>query len=163
MKTIKLETVMQVYDGREELPTELQNLLSEAEAAAKRAYAKYSHFQVGAAILLNNGKIITGCNQENAVYPCGLCAERVAAFAASAAFPEVPFSKIAITAINPAEPLKEPVSPCGSCRQVLFEYEQKFGQPIEVILAGQEGVVYHFPNVAQLLPYTFHAGFLPNF
>ncbi len=161
MKTVKLETVMHVYDGRDELPEELRSLLRQAEQAAERAYAKYSHFQVGAAILLNNGAVVTGSNQENAVYPCGLCAERTAAFAASSAYPEVPFSKIAITAINPKETLKEPVSPCGSCRQVLFEYEQKFGQPLEVLLAGQEGPIYHFESVAHLLPYTFHEGFLP--
>ncbi len=162
MKTIKLETLMHVYEGREELPHDLFELLIEAEKAALKAYSPYSHFQVGAAILLNNGKIVTGSNQENAVYPCGLCAERTAAFAASSAYPEVPFSKIAVTAINPTEKLKEPVSPCGSCRQVLFEYEQKFCQPLEVILAGQEGSIYHFQSVAHLLPYTFHAGFLPK-
>jgi cytidine deaminase len=162
MKTITLETQMRVYENREELPVELRELLRHAEEAATRAYAKYSHFQVGAAILMNNGKVVTGANQENAVYPCGLCAERTAAFAASATYPEVPFNMIAITAINPDEPLKEPVSPCGSCRQVLFEYEQKFGHPIEVLLAGQEGPIYHIQSVAHLLPYTFHAGFLPR-
>ena len=73
----------------------------------------------------------------------------------------MPFSRIAVTAINPITPLKIPVSPCGSCRQVLYEYEQKFGQPIEVILSGQEGPVYHLRCIADLLPYTFHAGFLP--
>ena len=162
MRKITLETEMRVYDNREELPDDLQELLRHAEEAATRAYAKYSHFQVGAAILMNNGKVVTGANQENAVYPCGLCAERTAAFAASAMYPEVPFNKIVITAINPEEPLKEPVSPCGSCRQVLFEYEQKFEHPIEVILACQEGPIYHFQSVATLLPYTFHAGFLPK-
>lgn len=162
MRKIKLETEMQVYESREELPENLLDLLLQAEAAAARAYAKYSRFQVGAAILMNNGNVVTGTNQENAVYPCGLCAERVAAFAASSLYPEVPFNKIAITAINPVEPLKEPVSPCGSCRQVLFEYEQKFGSPMEVILAGQEGPIYHFQSMATLLPYTFHAGFLPK-
>lgn len=161
MKTISLESQIIVYESREEIPSDILRLLGEAEEAAKRAYAAYSHFQVGAAILMNNGKVVTGSNQENAVYPCGLCAERTAAFSASALFPEVPFSRIAITAINPVSPLKVPVSPCGSCRQVLFEYEQKFGQPIEVILAGQEGPVYHLHCVEDLLPYTFHAGFLP--
>lgn len=161
MKTISLESRILVYEDRVELPADILKLLVEAEHAATRAYAPYSHFQVGAAILMNNGQVVTGCNQENAVYPCGLCAERTAAFAASAKFPEVPFSRIVITAINPVEPLKVPVSPCGSCRQVLYEYEQKFGQPIEVILAGQEGPIYHLRCVADLLPYTFHAGFLP--
>ena len=84
MRKITLETEMRVYDNREELPDELRELLRHAEEAASRAYAKYSHFQVGAAILMNNGKVVTGANQENAVYPCGLCAERTAAFSASA-------------------------------------------------------------------------------
>ncbi|MBQ3851574.1 MAG: cytidine deaminase [Bacteroidales bacterium] len=161
MKTISLESKIIVYESRDEIPSDILRLIGEAEEAAKRAYAAYSQFQVGAAILMNNGKVVTGSNQENAVYPCGLCAERTAAFAASALYPEVPFSRIAVTAINPVTPLKIPVSPCGSCRQVLYEYEQKFGQPIEVILSGQEGPVYHLRCVADLLPYTFHAGFLP--
>jgi cytidine deaminase len=161
MKTIELTSKIIVYEDLSEVPAELMALIAQAEEAARRAYAPYSRFQVGAAVLMNNGKVVTGCNQENAVFPAGLCAERTAAFAASAQYPEVPFSKIAVTAINPVEVLKQPVSPCGSCRQVLFEYESKFNQPIEVILAGQEGPVYHFRCVADLLPYTFHAGFLP--
>ncbi|MBO7492482.1 MAG: cytidine deaminase [Bacteroidales bacterium] len=160
MKTLELTSKIFEYE-REELPHDVAMLLAKAEDAAKRAYSPYSRFQVGAAILLNNGEVITGSNQENAVYPCGLCAERTAAFAASAKYPEVPFSKIAITAINPDEPLSIPVSPCGSCRQVLYEYEQKFNQPIEVILSGQTGPIYILHCVADLLPYTFHAGFLP--
>lgn len=161
MNTITLQIEVKVYEHREELPEEIIRLLAEARDAAVKAYARYSHFCVGAAILMNNGQIITGNNQENAVYPCGLCAERTAAFAASARYPEVPFNKIAITAVKPDKILGEPVAPCGSCRQVLYEYEQKFGQPIEVILSGQTGVAYHFKSVADLLPYTFHANFLP--
>ncbi len=161
MKTLKLVSEMTVYENRGEVPEDIAQLIVQAEAAARKAYAPYSRFHVGAAILLNNGQVVTGSNQENAVYPCGLCAERATAFSASAQYPEVPFNRIVVTAINPVSPLKEPVSPCGSCRQVLFEYEQKFNQPIEVILSGEEGPVYHFKCVADLLPYTFHAGFLP--
>lgn len=161
MKTLKLESEVLVYEDRDEIPEDILRLLVQAEDAATRAYAKYSNFQVGAAILLNNGEVVTGSNQENAVYPCGLCAERTAAFAASSRFPEVPFHTIVVTAINPVSPLTQPVSPCGSCRQALYEYEQKFNQPIEVVLSGQSGPVYRFRCVADLLPYTFHAGFLP--
>ena len=75
--------------------------------------------------------------------------------------PNEPFNKLAITAINPTCPLKNPITPCGSCRQVLFEYEAKFNQPIELILSGEEGPIYHIHSVAELLPYAFHAGFLP--
>lgn len=161
MKTVELKTKIIVYESREELPCEWASLLQQAEAAARKAYSPYSRFQVGAALLLNNGQVVTGSNQENAVYPCGLCAERVTAFAASAQYPEVPFSKMVITAINPDSPLNAPITPCGSCRQVLFEYEQKFNQPLELLLAGQEGAIYHIQSAAELLPYTFHAGFLP--
>ena len=162
MKKVEVKTSVTVYEDENELMKEDYDLLMKARAAAGRAYAIYSHFQVGAAILLTNGEVVTGNNQENSAYPSGLCAERTTAFYASSRYPNVPFLKIAITAINPDEPLKEPVSPCGSCRQVLFEYEQKFGHPMEVILAGQEGPIYHFQSVAHLLPYTFHAGFLPK-
>ena len=115
MKTISLESKIIVYESRDEIPSDILRLIGEAEEAAKRAYAAYSKFQVGAAILMNNGKVVTGSNQENAVYPCGLCAERTAAFAASALYPEVPFSRIAVTAINPITPLKIPVSPSITC------------------------------------------------
>jgi len=161
MKTIELSTKIIVYENRYELTDELLSLLQQAEEAALKAYSPYSRFKVGAALLLNNGQVIIGSNQENAVYPCGLCAERVTAFAASAQFPDVPFNKMAITAINPDSPLQNPITPCGSCRQVLFEYEQKFNQPMELLLSGQEGHIYHIRSVAELLPYTFHAGFLP--
>lgn len=160
MHTIELTSKITVYENRTELSSEILALLVEAEKAAERAYAPYSNFQVGAAILLNNGKVIAGNNQENAVYPTGLCAERTTAFYASSQYPDVPFSKIAVTAINKKSPLTQPVSPCGSCRQALYEYEQKFNQPIEVILAGESGPIYVLNCIADLLPYTFHAGFL---
>lgn len=160
MRTLKLESEVEVYDDRNELPEWISKLLAQAEEAATRAYAPYSHFQVGAAVQMDNGEVITGSNQENAVFPCGLCAERTAAFAASAKYPDVPFKAIAITAINPEAPLAKPVSPCGSCRQALYEYEQKFNNHMEVILAGQSGPVFVFHSVEDLLPYTFNAGFM---
>lgn len=160
MKNIEIATQIKVYTDRTELPEDIFNLLEEAEKAAKNAYAKYSHFKVGAAVLLNNGMIISGNNQENAVYPSGLCAERTTVFYASAQYPEVPITKIAITAIHASNPLTIPVPPCGSCRQVLLEYEEKFNQPIEVIMAGESGEVYVVASVSELLPCTFHGGFL---
>ena len=114
-----------VFEKESEMLKEDQELVAAAREAATRAYAKYSHFQVGAAILLANGKIITGNNQENSAYPSGLCAERTTAFYASATFPGVPLKKIAITAINPVHQLDYPATPCGACRQVLSEYEHK--------------------------------------
>ena len=161
MKTLTITSEIIVYESITEIPDQMVNLIKSARGAALQAYAPYSHFKVGAAILLNNGEIVTGNNQENAVYPCGLCAERTAAFSASSQYPEVPFHLMAITAINPIKPLTEPISPCGSCRQVLFEYEQKFQQPIGMLLCGETGPIYYFHSIKDLLPYTFHAGFLP--
>lgn len=161
MKKLKIGTEVIVYEDRKEIPDSILKLITAAEQAAAGAYAPYSRFQVGAALLLENGETVTGSNQENAVYPCGLCAERTAAFAASARYPNVPFMMLAITAINPDVPLSRPVSPCGSCRQALHEYQKRFGRPIEIILSGQTGPVYRFCSVEDLLPYTFDADFLP--
>lgn len=160
MKTLEYNTHITVFSSREELSEEFRNLLMMAEKAARQAYAPYSKFRVGAAILLNNGKIVTGNNQENAVYPSGLCAERTAAFAAASQYPEVPFHIIAITAIRPDTPLNKPVPPCGSCRQVLYEYEQKYMQPISVLLAGETGEIYFIKSVSELLPCSFSAEFI---
>lgn len=160
MKNITISTNIKVYSDRTELPEDIFSLLIKAEEAAVMAYAKYSNFKVGAAVLLNNGIIINGNNQENAVFPSGLCAERTAVFYASSQFPEVPILKIAITAINNQNPLKIPVPPCGSCRQVLLEYEKKFNQPIEVIMAGETGEIFVVSSVSELLPCTFDGEFL---
>jgi len=160
MKIIKIETQIQIFESRQALPEASAHLLYEAEKCAKNAYAPYSRFKVGAAILLENGTIVVGSNQENAVYPSGLCAERTAAYYASANFPKIPFLKIAITAINDTQPLTVPVPPCGSCRQALVEYELLFNKPIEVIMAGETGVVYVVPSVASLLPCSFNNQFL---
>jgi cytidine deaminase len=162
MKTITLTSEIQVYENAEKLPEELALLLKKAKEAALNAYSPYSHFKVGAAIMLNNGAVVTGSNQENAAYPSGLCAERTAAFYASSQYPQVPFTRIAITAINPEQELSQPVSPCGNCRQALLEYEQKFNQNIEVILAGQTGEIFVIPNIKNLLPCSFGADFLLN-
>ena len=161
MKTLELTSRITVFESRQELPEEWRRLLDMAHEAAKKAYAPYSNFKVGAALLLNNGEVVTGNNQENAAYPSGLCAERTATFYASAQYPEIPFNKLAITAINPQEKLTRPVSPCGSCRQALLEYEQKFHQHIEVLLAGEEGEVYVLKSISDLLPFSFSSDYLP--
>ncbi len=138
----------------EELPVELAGLVLEARSAALQAYAPYSGFRVGAAVLLANGVMIKGNNQENAAYPSGLCAERTALFYASANYPETPVSAIAITARNAAGPMNTPVNPCGSCRQVLLETETRFNQPVKIILAGLNSI-YIFDGVDSLLPMSF--------
>jgi cytidine deaminase len=138
------------------LSQDLKVLLERAQQALKNAYAPYSAFKVGAAVLLDNGQIIIGNNQENAAYPSGLCAERVALFAARSQYPNAVIKAIAVTAEPDTLKLTTPVSPCGSCRQVMAEYElHNQGEDIQVILGGSEDKVWLFENVSCLLPLTF--------
>ncbi|MDR2970517.1 MAG: cytidine deaminase [Bacteroidales bacterium] len=155
-----VQTKVTVISDRTKLSHRDAELLEIAQNAGKNAYAPYSQFRVGAAILLKNGHIISGNNQENAVYPCGMCAERVALFYAASQFPETPITKIAITAIGNEKEIRQPVPPCGSCRQALLEYETKFREPIEVIMAGEKGDLYIVRSVAELLPLSFDESFL---
>ena len=155
-----LQTEVQIIPCFSNLPEKEAELLTIAREAAKCAYAPYSHFKVGAALLLKNGHIVSGNNQENAVYPSGMCAERVALFYAAAQFPDTPIDKIAITAIGNDKEICQPVPPCGNCRQALLEYEIKFRKPIEVIMAGQKGEVYIVKSVSELLPLNFSGSFL---
>jgi len=155
-----LQTEIQVIPDHSKLPVKKADLLEIAHEAAKHAYAPYSRFKVGAAILLKNGHIISGNNQENAVYPSGMCAERVALYYAVAQFPETPIEKIAITAIGNEKEICRPVPPCGNCRQALLEYEIKFSEPIEVIMAGEKGEIYIVKSVGELLPLSFNDSFL---
>ena len=105
--------------------------------------------------MLENGVVITGNNQENAAYPSGICAERVAMFYASSQYPGVKAIKVAVTAFSKAFPVIAPVAPCGSCRQVLSEYEKLYNSDIELILQGQQGSIYRLKNVSSLLPLAF--------
>lgn len=144
-------------NNREALSPKEQELLNKAEEAMKKAYTPYSHFNVGAAVLLANGEIFTGNNQENASYPIGLCAERVAVFAAHAQYPDVIIKTIVITASGNETVRYEPVTPCGSCRQVFAEFEHNQKQPIRIILASLEGKILVFEQSASLLPFSFSA------
>lgn len=137
-----------------ELPADEQELVQQAIDATDNANAKYSHFRVGAALLLGDGSVVIGANQENAVFPLGLCAERTAIFAAQAQRPDQKIVKIAIAARNEAGLMRQPVSPCGSCRQVILEMEERYHQPIRVLLYGTEGV-YAIDTVRDLLPLCF--------
>lgn len=138
---------------------EEKKLISEAHNAAKQAYAPYSHFKVGTALLLSNGKIVTGNNQENAAYPSGLCAERVALFYAKAQWPYVEIKAMAIICIKNNEIIKNPVPPCGSCRQVLIETQQRQNTPITTYLAGNEEII-KVDSADYFLPFTFNQSFL---
>ncbi len=138
-----------------ELPPDEQELVERARRMCHKAYAPYSAFFVGAAILLENGEVVEGSNQENGAYPSGLCAERVAAFAASASHPRTAMQKIAISARSNRMPVHEPVSPCGACRQVLLEYESVQKSPLKVLLATGEGKIIVIDGVKDLLPLSF--------
>jgi len=150
----KYITLIKEYNSEKEFNEKEQNLISLAKEATKSAYAPYSKFNVGACVLLENGETFSGNNQENAAYPSGLCAERVAIFYANSKYPKIPVTTIAICATNMNGLLKTPVAPCGSCRQVLLESEIRFKTPIKVILIGKEKIIT-IDNISQLLPLNF--------
>ncbi|MGL2988245.1 cytidine deaminase [Flavobacterium sp. RSSA_27] len=160
MKEINLTTSFKQFDTIIELPNEIQDLMQEAIAIRKSAYAPYSNFRVGAALLLENNKIVCGSNQENAAYPSGLCAERVAFFYAGANYPGVKIKSMAISAASDTNPTTEPIPPCGACRQVIAEYEIKQDQPIEIYFMGETGVIYQSDSLKNLLPFMFNKKFL---
>jgi cytidine deaminase len=143
----------------DELSLEEQQVISEALKAADKAYAPYSGFKVGAALLLDNGELISGNNQENAAYPDGLCAERVAMFNANSNHPEAGIKMIAVAAMKDGQYLEEPVYPCGSCRQALLESENRYQKTIRVLMYGQKRI-YIAASVKDLLPLSFDSSFL---
>ena len=139
----------------EELSESEQGLIRQAIEATRRAYAPYSHFHVGAALMLENGVTVIGCNQENAAFPAGICAERSAIFAAGAQYPDQPVVMLAIAARTPQGELQaEPVSPCGTCRQVLIETETRFHRPVRILLYGQKHI-YIVNSIKELMPLSF--------
>ena len=142
------------YAGAAELEAEDRTLVEKAIEATKHSYAPYSNFNVGAALLLYNGEIITGSNQENAAYPSGLCAERTAMFYASSQYPQHAILKIAIAATQGGVLCGNPATPCGSCRQVMAQYQLRGGKPMQIILAGSEKIL-KFEKVDDLLPLIF--------
>ena len=142
------------YDQLEELSEDQVLLVNSAIKAARDAYAPYSEYHVGAALRLANGEIVIGSNQENAAYPSGLCAERVAIFYAGARHPDVPVLSMAIAAIREGITQEEPVAPCGACRQVLYEKESQGEGTMELILYGNKKIQV-FSKVTDLLPLPF--------
>lgn len=142
-------------DSIDELPTDEQALLEQAKQAMLRAHAPYSKFKVGAAVLMSNGEIIQGNNQENASYPHGTCGEKVAINYAHSLYNNESIIKLAITASNEHADLDHPVAPCGGCRQNILELEQKQNQPIKIILQSNKSKIYIIDSVQQLLPLTF--------
>jgi cytidine deaminase len=160
MKEITITTQFSVFDSVQELPTDIQYLMQQAVAIRKNAYAPYSLFRVGVALVLDNGKIVLGSNQENAAYPSGLCAERVAIFQAGAIYPEAKILKMAITAASDNNKTTTPIPPCGSCRQSIAEYEIKQNTPIEIYFMGEIGAIYKSASLKNLLPFMFDKNFL---
>ncbi|KOF01749.1 hypothetical protein OB69_15490 [Roseivirga seohaensis subsp. aquiponti] len=153
-RIIKKEVSLTQYEA-DELDEVTQNLIESAKQSALRAYAPYSNFQVGAALLLDNGKIISGNNQENACYPAGLCAERVAFFSAKSQFPDCQILKVAIVAKPASQEQFKMATPCGSCRQVMSEYENNQEQHIKIYLPATDGSVYESDSVDNFLPFKF--------
>jgi cytidine deaminase len=143
------------FANESELPVEFQNLLKNAENALDLAYAPYSHFQVGAALLMESGEIITGANQENAAYPSGLCAERTAIYYAGAHHPKEKIKAVFVVARKEDQTELIAACPCGACRQAMLEYEDRQNSPIPVIFRmGKSGFVA-INSVADLLPFKF--------
>ena len=152
----ELEIRPKIWEAQmDELTAEERSLIEQAIEGTNRSYSPYSHFRVGAALKLQNGVTIIGCNQENSAFPSGICAERSALFAAGAQYPEQPVVMLAIAARNEEGAFTEhPVSPCGPCRQVLIETETRFQHPVRILLYGQR-CVYVVDNIKQLMPLSF--------
>ncbi|MDR2511754.1 MAG: cytidine deaminase [Bacteroidales bacterium] len=150
-KEIKID--YEEYQNSDELSKKDVLLLSFAKEALKRAFAPYSHFQVGAALLLDNGEIITGSNQENSAFPSGLCAERVAFFHATHRFPNAKIESIAVATYSGVVDTSHPTAPCGGCRQVLIDKELRDQNNIRCILSGSTGKVVVFRSFKDLMPY----------
>jgi cytidine deaminase len=154
MKEINIALTVYEANNLSELAPPDSALLQEAVKATKNSYAPYSKFNVGAAVLLDNGEVIHGSNQENAAYPSGLCAERVALFYANARYPNVAVKAIAINAATDGKQSNEPVYPCGNCRQVLLECENRFGKPVKIIM-GSAGKIQIVNSIKDLLPLSY--------
>ena len=155
MEKIKIYSEITVYNAVTELPENIQKLMAQAVAIREMAYAPYSHFRVGAALMLENGVVVTGNNQENAAYPSGMCAERVAIWAAGSQYPDQKILQMAITARSENHKLDQPIPPCGACRQAIAEYEIKQDQNIEIYFMGEIGKVYKSDSLHDLLPLIF--------
>ena len=154
MKEKKIDITYTEYENLSQLEEKDRILAETAIRSAENAYSPYSNFSVGAALRLSNGEIITGANQENIAYPSGLCAERTAMFYASAQYPAISMESIAIAGKKDGTLCPSPATPCGACRQVMAEYQDKGGRKMEIILVGSERIC-KFSKVDDLLPLTF--------
>ena len=159
MKEMIINTKVKVCTINE-LPDADREVVDAARAATANSYAIYSHFNVGAAVRLANGVIVSGSNQENAAYPSGLCAERTTLFWANSQYPTQPVEVLAIAARNEQGELATPIPPCGACRQVILETEKRYSKAMRIILYGTKECYLIDDGVKALLPLSFDAGFL---
>lgn len=157
MQQIRIVAEVEEYQHFHELPNDEQKLVQAAQKVSSAAYAPYSGFFVGAAILLNDGTIVSGSNQENVAFPSGICAERTAMFWAGANYPGKAILKMAIYAHSEDFLVETPVYPCGSCRQVMSEYERIGGQPIRIIMVAATGKTHAVNGLINILPVAFDA------
>lgn len=155
MKDLTITAVIKVLQW-DELKAEDSLLLKAAIEATKRSYAPYSRFSVGAAVVLANGALVTGTNQENAAYPSGLCAERTALFYANSQYPDQPVLTLAVAARTERDFIDTPIPPCGACRQVILETEKRYKSPIRILLYGKK-CIYEVSSICDLLPLSFDA------
>src|SRR5210317_1391953 len=155
MKELNISSKFTVYNSITDTPEITQQLMQYAVEARKKAYAPYSKFNVGAALLLANGEIITGSNQENASYPSGLCAERTAIYYAGSKYPGIKIIELVISASSIKNMTTKPIPPCGACRQAISEYEVKQESPIIIFFMGETGKVVKSKSLANLLPLIF--------
>ncbi|GAA4006532.1 cytidine deaminase [Hymenobacter fastidiosus] len=158
---LHLTITVEVLDSEAELSPAEATVWHQARAATDHSYAPYSHFHVGAALLLDDGSVFRGTNQENAAYPSGLCAERTALFGLAVNQPDRHIVGMAVAA-RPATGAFGPAMPCGACRQVMTEYENRQGRPIPLLLPGPNGSIYRFRSLGDLLPFQFNADDLPK-
>ena len=155
MKDHNISSSFIIYQNSGEL-SEIENeLLQKAIEARANAYAPYSEFNVGASVLMDDGSVFTGNNQENAAYPSGICAERVAIWTAMSQFPEGKIKKIVVSASSNKTKVNRPVAPCGACRQAIAEYEIKQDNDIEIFFTGETGEIVKAHSIKDLLPWLF--------
>lgn len=160
MEELKLEGKVYIYENMNELSPQDNELMTTAIQQLDHAYAPYSNFHVGAAVRLGNDLIFPGCNQENASYPLCMCGERVALYNAASHHPKVLVESLAITIKNTKQYIEKPVSPCGACRQVIAEFEQRHNHPIRILLKSDGPKVYEIRGISGLLPLGFDGSFL---
>ena len=160
MKKISINSNFTIFEDIDYLPAKIQELVLSAKNIRKNAYSKYSNFSVGVSILLEDDTIVDGSNQENAAYPSGLCAERTAIFYANSNYPHLKIKCLVIVAGSNLKSNSTPIAPCGACRQVIAEYENKQNSEIELYFMGETGKIIRSKSIENLLPFKFDSSFL---